>query len=74
MLDTVIKNGDNYRRNMAQQPNKYCYIARVNTSVICGHVALDKCNVSRLATSEKLLCQNKKNVKEKKQVARYAAD
>jgi hypothetical protein len=30
--------------------NNYCYIARVNTKrdwLTCGHVALDKCNVSR---------------------------
>jgi hypothetical protein len=35
-----------------------CYIARVNTKydwLLCGHVTLDKCNVSRRATSEKLL-------------------
>jgi hypothetical protein len=34
-----------------------CYIARMNTKrdwLICGHVALDKCNVSRRVTSEKL--------------------
>ena len=37
----------------------YCYIASVNTKrdwLICSHVALDKCNVSRpRAISEKLL-------------------
>ena len=36
----------------------YCYIASVNTKrdwLICGHVTSDKCNVSRRATSEKLL-------------------
>ena len=36
----------------------YCYIASVNTKLdwlICGHVGLHKCNVSRRATSEKLL-------------------
>jgi hypothetical protein len=35
-----------------------CYIARVNTKrdwLICVHVTSDKCNVSRRATSEKLL-------------------
>jgi hypothetical protein len=36
----------------------YCYIASVNTKrdwLICSHVALDKCNVSARAISEKLL-------------------
>ena len=36
----------------------HCYIASVNTKrdwLICGHVTSDKCNVSRRATSEKLL-------------------
>ena len=38
--------------------NFNCYIASVNTKrdwLICGHVTSDKCNVSRRATSEKLL-------------------
>jgi hypothetical protein len=33
---------------------KHCYIARMNIKrdwLICGHVALDKCNISRRATS-----------------------
>jgi hypothetical protein len=37
---------------------EHCYIASVNTKrdwLICGHVTSDKCNVSRRATSEKLL-------------------
>jgi hypothetical protein len=38
--------------------SSHCYIAGVNTKhdwLICGHVTSDKCNVSRRATSEKLL-------------------
>ena len=38
--------------------NHYCYIASAKTNrdwLIHGHVALDKCNVSRRATSEQLM-------------------
>jgi hypothetical protein len=36
--------------NIIYKHNYYCYIASVNTKrdwLICSHVALDKCNVSR---------------------------
>ena len=40
------------------QNKSICYIVRVNTKrdwLICGNVISDKCNVSRRATSVKLL-------------------
>ncbi len=44
--------------------NMNCYIARGNAIrdwLICGNVALDKCNVCRRATSKQLLPSRKQN-------------
>ncbi len=56
----MIITGPKYTENSKQ----FCYIARENTIrdwLICGHVALDKCNVSRRETSKQLLPARKQN-------------
>jgi hypothetical protein len=40
--------------------NEHCYIASVNTKrdwLICSHVALDKCNVSRPGNKWKIVAR-----------------
>ena len=53
-------------RSVLTENIEFCYIARgtpIRDRLICGHVALDKCNVSRRATGKQLLPAPKQNLR-----------